>query len=193
MKNPTRVPQPLVGMLRLARFRADGMAEFGSTVPMFLNSLVPLIAFPLVGAAMLLMRGQVIVSVTGLVATLVALLAPAVLSWMLAVRWQREADWLRYTVAFNWCQWVVPAAFMIGLLLIEALIGLGLSEDAAFQAATLAAGAYGLCLHWFLARHGLRLGKWRAVVMVAVSDLGTGLLVVGPMVITIAVNGTPNG
>jgi hypothetical protein len=39
----------LVGILRIAYGRADGVGCFGSTPQAFLSSLAPLVAFPLVG------------------------------------------------------------------------------------------------------------------------------------------------
>ena len=42
----------LIGILRIARGRADGIACFGSSPQAFLSSLAPLLAFPLVGAVL---------------------------------------------------------------------------------------------------------------------------------------------
>ena len=46
-----------LGVMRLARGRADGLQQFGATREAFLGSLAPLIAFPLVGGALMLMGG----------------------------------------------------------------------------------------------------------------------------------------
>ncbi len=49
----------MVGVWRVARGRADGLARFGATTQSFLASLAPLIAFPLAGALLVLMRDGV--------------------------------------------------------------------------------------------------------------------------------------
>ena len=49
---PARRTSVWLGIARLARFRADGLEQFGHTPQAFLNSLAPLLAFPLVSGAM---------------------------------------------------------------------------------------------------------------------------------------------
>jgi hypothetical protein len=46
-------------------------------------------------------------------------------------------------------------------------------------------GGYGLWLHWFLARHGLQVSGPRAALLVAVVNLGTVLLVIGPRLLAL--------
>ena len=78
----------VVGIMRLARGRADGLLHFGATREAFLVSLAPLVALPL---ALKLLGGGGGNSLSYLLATLCALLAPPVLSFEVARLWGREA------------------------------------------------------------------------------------------------------
>jgi hypothetical protein len=49
--------------------------------------------------------------------------------------------------------------------------------------------AYGMWLHWFLARHGLGLSGPRAALLVIGVNLGTVLIVLGPRVLALAAGG----
>ncbi|HEX3405465.1 MAG TPA: hypothetical protein VHT74_34585, partial [Acetobacteraceae bacterium] len=113
MSGPARGKAPprgsiVVGIMRLARGRADGMLQFGTTREAFLSSLAPLIAFPLVGGVLMLLGGGGFTALSDLFATLCALVAPPVLSFEVARLWGRQAAWLRFATAFNWCQWAIP-------------------------------------------------------------------------------------
>jgi hypothetical protein len=167
-------------MLRLARGRVDGLAQFGDTAQAFLSSLAPLLAFPIVGALLLLASGEAEKALATLLVTLVLQLAPPVLSHALARAWGREAAWMRYATAFNWCQWALPLAAMALLIVLQAGMQLGLPEGAADLALVLGLGAYGLWLNWLLARHGLDLSRGRAALLVGLTNLGTVLLAAGP-------------
>jgi len=173
----------LRGIFRLARFRPEGFAEFAATRQGFLNSLAPLIAFPLVGGLLMLSAGGGVEVFTDLLATLIALLAPAVISAAMAERWQRDEAWLRFAVAFNWAQWAVPMA-AIGLLIAAGVLRrLGLGEAQAAIAVLFGIAGYGISLHWFLARHGLGLTRALATLMVLAINLGTVALVMAPRLI----------
>jgi hypothetical protein len=170
----------LRGMFRLATFRPEGFGEFGDTRQAFLNSLAPLLAFPLVGTALLLLTGAGAGALGDLLGTVVALLAPVIVSHALAVRWGREAAWMRYAVAFNWCQWAVPL-FAVGLVVVAGiLVNGGLPVRLVTMLLLLALLGYGLGLYWFLARHGLGLSGKRAALLVLLMNLATGLLAFGP-------------
>jgi hypothetical protein len=164
----------VVGIMRLARGRADGLELFDATREAFLISLAPLVAFPM---ALMLLGGGGSNALSYLLATLCALLAPPVLSFELARLWGREAAWLRYATAYNWCRWVPMFASLL-LLLFGILVGL-----------VLGLVGYGLWLHWFVARHGLGLSGPRAVVMVLGVNLATGALVLGPRLLALAIGG----
>jgi hypothetical protein len=184
-----RRPAPgsvVIGVVRLARGRADGMRQFGTTRDAFLASLAPLVAFPLVGGVLMLLAGAGLEALTDLLATLCALLGPPVLSFQVARLWGREAAWLRFATAFNWCQWVIPVLGSVLLLVLGVLVGLGLPPSLARGGVLLGIVAYGLWLHWFVARQGLGLSGLRAAVMVVGVNLGTVVLVLGPRLLALA-------
>jgi len=172
---------PLLGIWQLARGRAQGMARFGSTTQAFLASLAPLIAFPLVGAVIVLMREGALAAFLLFTVTLIAQLAPPVLSHALAAWWGREQQWLHYATAYNWCYWALPVV----LVLLMTLFGVvatatGMPEMLAAQAVVVLLAAYSLWLHWFLARHGLGLSRGRAALLVVIVNAGTLALAFGP-------------
>jgi hypothetical protein len=170
----------LRGILLLASGRAEGLRQFGDTPPAFLASLAPLIAFPLVGAALMLAQGDAVPAATAFLSTLCALLAPPVLSYELARLWHREQQWLRFATAFNWCQWAIPV--LAAMLLI--VVYPGLAEAAGPGTAEIiviaAIAFYALWLHWFLARHALVISVYRAALLVLLVNLGTLIVVLGP-------------
>ena len=163
---------PIIGAAQLAIGRGEGIERFGNTPQAFMASLAPLVAFPLVGALLLAVSGSAMAALSTLLLTLVAQLAPAVLSHVVAVRWGREAAWLRYATAFNWCQWAIPVVAFGLLMGLQIATGAGLSDAAAANLLVLALGLYGLFLHWVLARHGLALSRARAVLMVVLVNAG---------------------
>ena len=184
MNNDQRRPggalRILAGILRLARGRAEGFEYFSATNEGFLGSLAPLLAFPLVGTMLMLAGGAGSTAIGDLLATICAVLAPAVLSHALARSWGREALWLRFIVAFNWCQWVIPMAAMLVLIVATAAIHLGAPIRWAAIVSMGLLGTYGLWLHFFQARRGLDLSAARAAMLVVVVNLGTVLLVIVP-------------
>ncbi len=121
----------LVGMLRIARGRADGIACFGGSAQSFLASLAPLVAFPLVGAGFGLFTEGPRRAITDLAMALCALLTPAVLSYELARLWRREAAWYRFATAFNWCEWILPMVAVLAMLPISVAVSAGVTEDTA--------------------------------------------------------------
>ena len=94
----------VVGTMRLARGRADGLLHFGATPEAFLVSLAPLVALPLVGGALMLLGGGGLNALSILLVMLCALLTTPVVSFEVARLWGREVAWPRYATAFNWCQ-----------------------------------------------------------------------------------------
>lgn len=170
----------LGGLARLATFRTEGFAAVAGTSQAFLNSLAPLLAFPLVGAMLGFLNGDGVVALGDLLSTVVALMAPPVLSHAFAKAWRVQDAWLRYAVAFNWCQWAVPVAGFALLLLAGIAVHAGVSVPVAGVAWLLVLLGYGLSLHFFLARRGLGLSRGRTLVLVLVVNLVTGVVVVGP-------------
>ena len=174
----------LLGVLLLARGRADGILQFGDSSQAFLASLAPLIAFPLVGSILMLTEGGGLEAVADLLATLCALLAPPVLSYEPARLWHRQDRWLRFATALNWCQWAIPV-MAIGLMVVvyPILAGVFSVRIAGFCVIFLLA-AYALWLHWFLARHGLELSVFRAALLVVIVNVGTVVLVMAPRLVS---------
>jgi hypothetical protein len=170
----------LVGIVRIARGRADGIAYFGSSPQAFLSSLAPLVAFALVGALLGMFTEGPLRALTGLAMTVCALLTPPVVSYEMARFWKREEAWARFATAFNWCEWILPVVFCIVIVPLSVAIGAGMTEAAASLMLAGCLGGYGLWLHWFLARKALALSGFRAVVLVFVVNLGTAVLVMGP-------------
>ena len=170
----------LVGILRIARGRPDGIGCFGSSPQGFLSSLAPLVAFPLVGAVLGMFTEGPRLALTGLAMTLCALLTPAVVSYELAKLWKRTDSWLRFVTAFNWCEWILPLLACAIIVPLSVAVSMGMGEDAASLVLLGCLGAYGLWLHWFLARNALNLSRFRAVVLVFLINLGTVVAVMGP-------------
>jgi hypothetical protein len=179
---------PLAGLLLVGRGRRAGIALFGASVNAYLASLAPLIAFPLVGSFLLLASGGGLDAVTDFLEVICALLGPAVLSHLLARYWRREAEWLRFATAFNWCQWLMPVVLLVLLVVLGVALQAGLPRNAAGATALGALGMYALWLHWFLARHGLALSAWRAVVMVLWVNLGTLVLLLAPRLVLLGLD-----
>jgi len=190
---PRRTRNILFAILRVATGRPDGLAQFGDTPEAFLGSLAPLVAFPVVGALLMLSRGEGLAALSDLLATFCALLAPAVVSHELARHWGRAASWTRFAVAFNWCQWAIPILAALLIVLAGMLLTLGVPSEAGVVLVVAGLGGYGLWLHWFLARHGLGLGTGRAALLVVVVNLATILLVLGPRLLVLAFGGSLAG
>ena len=191
MKAPRRAPPNiLMGIALVARGRPEGLAQFGSTPQSVLAALAPLLAFLLVGVLLgLLGRNQDAVTVEAGVC--VGLLGPLVLSFEVARRWGRDAQWLRFATAFCWCQWAAPVVLAAVLMLMALLMGIGFSGDAAAGTGIALMVSYGLWLNWFLARHALSITGLRAAAMVAIVNVTTGLLIMVPQVADYLVNGPP--
>jgi hypothetical protein len=170
----------LLGIVRIARGRADGIACFGDSPQAYLSSLAPLLAFPLVGAVLGLFTEGPRRALTGLAMTVCALLTPAVVSYELARFWKRTDAWVRFAIAFNWCEWILPVLACLIMVPLSVAISMGLGETVTSLILLGCLGAYGLWLHWFLARNGLGLSPFRAVVLVFLVNLGTVAAVMGP-------------
>ncbi|MBS0638976.1 MAG: hypothetical protein U1E70_10825 [Acetobacteraceae bacterium] len=170
----------LAGMFRIARGRADGVACFGGSPQSYLASLAPLVAFPLVGAAMGLSSEGPRRALTDLAMTLCAILTPAVLSYELARFWKREESWFRYATAFNWCEWLLPIVAVLAMMPLSIAIGAGMRQTVAAGLFIICLGLYGLWLHWFLARKALGLSGGKAVLLVLIVNAGTAAAVILP-------------
>jgi hypothetical protein len=170
----------ILAVFALARFDRRGFDLLPVSPEAFLTSLAPLVAFPLTSAGLLLADGGGIAVISDFFATLAALLAAPVLSHALASAFGREALWLRYAIAFNWCQWVIPVAAGVLILLSQAAVTLGAEANLAMYGAFAALALYALWLHWFLVRKGLDLSPFRAGLVVVLVNLTSGALLFGP-------------
>jgi hypothetical protein len=166
--------------MRVARGRPDGVNCFGNTPQTFLASLAPLIAFPLVGAGLGMFSEGPRRALTDLALTLCALLTPAVVSYEFARLWGRSDTWCRFATAFNWCEWILPVLAALALLPVSVAVSAGVSQDVAGLVLMGFLGAYGLWLHWFLARTALNLSKLRAAILVAMVNTATVLVIMVP-------------
>lgn len=193
MSDRTRGQRPggfiLLGIARLARGKADGLSQFGATRESFLASLAPLVAFPLVGGMLMLLGGGGLDALSDLLMSLTALLAPPVLSFEVARLWGKEAHWLRFATAFNWCQWAIPVLGSLLLMVLGVLMMLGLPPQAARLIAVILLAGYALWLHWFIARHGLGLSGVRSAILVLAVNVATVALVVLPRLAAMALEG----
>ncbi len=171
---------PLLGVARLARGRPEGMAQFGDTPQAFLSSLAPLIALSLVGSALMTQRFEPVIALTLFLMALILQLGQHVVSHAIAVRWNREEDWLRYAVATNWCQLLAPVVGIVMLFGVQIVVGLGAPAMGAIKAGFVMLAVYLVWLQWLVARHGLDLSRGRAAGMVALVTTVTYAMVTVP-------------
>ncbi len=160
----------LSGIGRLALFRAEGFADFTATPQALFNSLAPLVALPIVTALAQIANGHAAGAATTLLGTIVALLTPLVVTEALARAFGAGERWLRFAVAYCWCQ----LAFSVVVVVFG-----GVTTLLTFLV------FYGVALHWFLARQGLGLSRGRATLMVILTDLATGVLFLGPQLLAL--------
>ncbi len=170
----------LRGMGELARLQGRGVLRFSGTREGFLASLAALFLFVLASDVLQPWGGTVLAMLSLLLRGVVGLLAPLVLSELIARAFRRQALWLRYATAFNWTRWVMIAALLAAQVLIGLLIGGGLDPRLAVAIGIGAVGVYGAVLDWLIARSGLQLSFWQAVLLVVVVDIGSGVLVLLP-------------
>lgn len=169
------------GMMRLALFRAEGMAGFADTTQGFLNSFAPMLALTLVGGFLVATGGEPGLALESVGSTIVAMLAQPVVSHFLAVRWGREGPWLRYATAVNWCQWAPILAILVLMPLVQIAIGVGFAPEMVALGLIVVLVAYALALSWFLARVGLGVSRLRALVLVVIVHAVLAVIVEGPL------------
>ena len=194
---PTRPGPPgpamanlLLGIALVARGRKDGLRQFGNSPQAVLAALTPLVAFMIVGGLVALLGGGG-EAVGDVAAVAIGLLGPLVLSFEVARRWGRAAEWPRFAAAFLWCQWAAPVVLACVLLLMATLMAGGLDGEAAAAIGVALLFGYGLWLHWFLARHALDLTALRALALVAIVNLATMALIILPQAADYVLNGPP--
>lgn len=154
------------GMMLLGRGRRDGMSCFGTTPDAVLAALAPRVALWLVGGVLTLAQAPTMLSAAKIAFSLCLVLTPVVLTHQLARLWGREALWPRYMAAALWCDWLVLFVMLAAVGVVAGLMPAGVSM---MHSALLLNGvifAYNLWLTWFVARVGLALGAWRALLVV---------------------------
>ena len=176
---PTGAWRVVSGILLVARFRAAGFDRLGDTRQAFLTSLAPLLAFPLAGLALSVLGGGK-GAFSDFLMTVAAVLAPPVISHMLAASWGREALWPRFATAFNWCQWAIPLAAVLVFTGFGIAWRAGVPVHVAAILALFVLAAYGLALHFFLARRGLGLPPGKSILLVLAVNLGTAAVILVP-------------
>jgi len=178
---PRRTLPPILrGMALIARGRAEGLNCFRDTNQAYFYSLAPglgILAGTVLEGIAESAGARAFAEIPG---TLCVLLAPSVLSYEMARFWGREAFWNRYIVAFNWCQWLLPALAFVLIVALSVLRAGGIGGQGALRFLLVGLACYALWLNWFLARHGLALSGWRAAGLVAAVNLGTIAIIFGP-------------
>lgn len=171
----------LRGMLRLATGRADGFAEIGNTPAAFSASIAPLIAFPLVGAGLLAIQHHWQLAVSLFLSRFCGVLTqPVIVEFASGRIGGRTRNWLATSTALNWSIWLIFPLIPAGALVSGALVGLGLSQEIAVIVTIGLIGAYMLWLQWFILRHGLFVGRWRAAALLVVMNITIAALYLVP-------------
>lgn len=172
-------PGVIAGLTRLAQGDASGLKYFGHTPRAFVLSLVPMIVLPIAIGLATAVSGAPLQALEDLAASLCVLLLPPVISHTLAKAWRREELWLRFAVAFNWCQFGLSVLCIGALLALGIVLGTaGASADTDTAMAVIALMClgivgYGLWLHWFVARRGLGVSGGKAALLVLATYAGT--------------------
>lgn len=163
----------LAGVLQIARGRPGGIEQFGATPEAFVASFAPLVLIQVAQSAWLLSRGDPGGAVWNLIVSVVPLLTAPVLSHALARGLGREAEWLRYAVAYNWSVVAIPLSMVVLVPATVLFAAFGFPAGTAALAIAVALATYLMWLHWFVARHALALPGWRALALSLAVDLGT--------------------
>lgn len=157
----------VLGMLLVTRGRREGLACFGNDNQAVIEAIAPWVAMWLgiLLLGLVLHRGTAMLPLMGLTAC--SLLAPPVLTEALSRLWQRRELWPRFAAASLWCEWLMLPVYALSLLVAAILTEAGAPTAVASGIFVLLVLGYWVWLHWFIARHGLRLGRGRAGVLVA--------------------------
>ncbi len=167
------------GLVLLGRFRKEGFGRFEASSQGLLASLAPWIAFLLVGCALLALQGKPRDALTDVAALTCWLLVPPVVSQAVAAAFRRGDRWLRYATATTWCEWLMAPVYAAAFFAVTLCVEAGLPPHAAPFVLIVMVGVYWLCLHVFLARFGLDLSPFRAVLLVAAVLVGYAAVLAG--------------
>lgn len=171
-------------ILGVARGRTQAIGLFGATRQSFIASLIPLAVVPVLNSLISQRHPTLSRLILDLLTSVTALLVPPVVSHALAQLWGREAEWLRFATAFNWCQ--------LGLLVVAMAALFAIATATGPEAAMLVIGVigiYALWMHWFLARHALVITTKRAVLLVLAVHAATTVMVLIPKVVAVLLRG----
>nr|WP_194300945.1 hypothetical protein [Acetobacter oeni] len=158
-------------MALLASGRSEGINRFRGTVNAFLAALAPGLAFNLVSFFVALLGKDTIAGLIRVELSLCAFLALPVISYAFTRRWDREDRWLRYATAAAWSQWTSVFVF-VAVMAISTLALPSLAERPGFgHAVMFSSQLYDLWLGMFIARCGLEISRWRAVLLYGVTAL----------------------
>ena len=166
----------LQGLALLGRFQKEGFGRFEASSQGLLASLAPWIAFLLVGGALLALQGKPVDALTDVAVLTCWLLVPPAVSQAVASAFRRDDRWLRYATATTWCEWLMVPVYAVALFLVSLCMEAGLPPHAAPFVLIAVIGVYWLCLHVFLARAGLDLTTFRAVLLVVAVIAGYGVV-----------------
>jgi hypothetical protein len=173
----------LLGLLKLARGDKAGIAEFGNSEPAFTASLAPLIAFPLVGAALTALSGDWKSAALGLLARLSAVLALPVITYEFAARTGHAGTWLRTATALNWSFWVIIPLLLLASFAGAGLFVAGLPMHAVITVIFGVLAAYLLWYHWIIVRAGLMLPAGQAALLVGLIGAAITLCTAGQLLV----------
>ncbi|HEX7391256.1 MAG TPA: hypothetical protein VF286_14195 [Acidiphilium sp.] len=177
-----RAPQGNVlrGLYRLACGDAAGIREFGNSTAAFSASIAPLLAFPIVGSALVGLQGHWIIAVSIFLSRICGvLIQPAITQWS-AHRAGQGATWLMTSTALNWSIWLIFPLVLVGIVLGSSLVNLGLPQQAATGIVFGLIALYMLWYQGFILRSGLNFSIWRALGVVVVMNLAIGIAYVIP-------------
>ena len=158
--------QQLMGMLLIARGRREGLGYFRNDSEAVTAAMAPWVALWLVAVllAAIAHRGRAMLPLMALTAC--SMLAPPVLTEALSRLWRRRELWPRFAAATFWCEWLMVPVYALALLVAAIVTEAGTPPAVASGVFAMLAVGYWAWLHWFVARHGLRLGRVRAAALV---------------------------
>ncbi|HQT46190.1 MAG: hypothetical protein B7X08_04500 [Acidocella sp. 20-63-7] len=171
------------GLFMLARGKAEGIKEFGASLDNFTASLAPLIAFPLVGAAILVMQGDWKFALISLLSRISSVLLLPLMVHEFARRLGHEALWTRAATALNWSFWMILPVLFVAAFLGALLAQFGVAMSRAEYFVLGFAGGYLLWYRWVIVKAGLALSGAQAAVFVALSSVLIGVLTVVPVLV----------
>jgi hypothetical protein len=177
------------GIALIAMFRREGFRLLTGSANEIVASLIPLLFLLIASGLVQTLDRPDASKAAALLAALSTVLLPVVLSEALARLWRREAQWGRYIVAFNWCQWALTFFGAASLVAADLLGLVGIPQAVAVMAALAAFVVYQIALFWFMARRGLDLSRWRATLLVSIVEIATS----GALVLFIMLDASGTG